>query len=274
MKTVRFINGEDVCALGQGTWNLGVNPLKRKQETEALLTGIDLGMTMIDTAEMYANEEFVGKAIHDIRQRVFLVTKVHPDNASFNGTVKACEQSLRRLNTDFIDLYLLHWRSSWPLEETVMALDLLRQSGKIRMWGVSNLDLPDLEKIMTMPEGNQCAANQVLYNLGERGIEYDLLTWSQQHNMPIIAYTPMGQRNMLKNSALMQEAERHNATPAQIALAWTIRKQGVMAIPKASTAGHVIENHKALEIHLTPEDEKILDNTFSPPTHRIPLAGW
>lgn len=274
MKTVRFINGEEICALGQGTWDLGVNPLTRKRETEALLTGIDLGMTMIDTAEMYANEEFVGKVIHDIRQSVFLVSKVHPDNASFEGTVRACEKSLGKLNTEYLDLYLLHWKSRWPLDDTIRALDRLREDGKIRMWGVSNLDLPDMERIISMPEGNQCAANQVLYNLGERGIEYDLLPWSQQHDMPIIAYTPMGQRGMLKNDILQEIAERHNATPSQIALAWTIRENGVMAIPKASSVEHVIENHKSLEIQLTSEDERQLDMAFPPPTHRIPLAVW
>lgn len=273
MKTIRFINGEELCALGQGTWNLGVNPLRRKEEAAALLEGVDLGMTMIDTAEMYANEEFVGQIVKEIRDRVFLVSKVHPDNADYSSTIRACEKSLKKLQTDCIDLYLLHWKSRYPLEETVNAMIELQRSGKIRMWGVSNIDLPDMEFIDTLPGGNTCAANQVLYNLGERGIEYDLLPWSQKKGMPIIAYTPMGQ-GLMRNKAVCEIAEKHNATPTQILLAWTIRQEGIMAIPKASLITHVRENFAALNITLDIEDLRLLDKTFPPHTHRIPLAGW
>ncbi|MDE5876433.1 MAG: aldo/keto reductase [Muribaculaceae bacterium] len=274
MKVIKFSDGTELCSLGQGTWNMGRNPLKRKQETEALLTGIDLGMTMIDTAEMYANEEFIGKVIDGIRDKVFLVSKVLPENASVDGTVRACENSLRRLHTDRLDLYLLHWKGPHPFEDTIEAMTRLQCEGKILRWGVSNIDVPDIKEIMDMPNGVDCKANQVLYNLGERGVEFDLIPWSQSHNMPVIAYSPIAEGRLLKNPVIQRIAERHNATPAQIALAWTIRLEGVMAIPKASSSTHVIDNFKALDIVLSEEDLRALDTTFPPPTKRIPLAGW
>lgn len=274
MKTIKFSDDAELCSLGQGTWNLGRNPLKRKQETEALLTGIDLGMTMVDTAEMYANEEFIGKAIEGIRNRVFLVSKVLPENASVDGTIRACENSLRRLRTDRLDLYLLHWKGPHPFEDTIEAMTRLQRDGKIVRWGVSNIDVPDIEKIVAMPHGAACEANQVLYNLGERGVEFDLIPWSQNIQMPVIAYSPIAEGRLLGNPVLLKIAEKHDATPAQIALAWTIRLDGVMAIPKASSSAHVIDNFKALDITLDEDDFRALDATFPPPAKRIPLAGW
>ena len=274
MKTIRFSDETEICALGQGTWNMGRNPLKRKQETEALLTGLDLGMTMIDTAEMYANEEFVGKVIEGRRNDVFLVSKVLPENASIEGTIRACERSLRKLNTDRLDLYLLHWKGHHPFEDTVEAMNRLVRDGKILRWGMSNIDVPDMEKIVEMPGGASCDANQVLYNLGERGVEYDLIPWSQEYYMPVIAYSPIAEGKLLKNPILGQMAEKHSVTPAQIALAWTIRLDGVMAIPKASSADHVKDNFKALDIVLDESDLRLIDSVFPAPTKRIPLAGW
>ena len=274
MKTIKFSDDTELCSLGQGTWNMGRNPLKRKQETEALLTGIDLGMIMVDTAEMYANEEFVGKAIDGIRDKVFLVSKVLPENASVDGTIRACENSLRKLHTDRLDLYLLHWKGSHPFEDTIKAMTRLQRDGKILRWGVSNIDVPDMEKIVAMPDGDACEANQVLYNLGERGVEFDLIPWSQSYRMPVIAYSPIAEGRLLRNPVLLKIAEKHGVTSAQIALAWTIRLDGVMAIPKASSSAHVVDNFKALDIILDEEDLRALDASFPPPTKRIPLAGW
>ena len=274
MKTIKFSDGTELCSFGQGTWNMGRNTLRHKQETEALRTGIDLGMTMIDTAEMYANEEFVGKAIEGIRDRVFLVSKVLPENASVEGTVRACESSLHKLRTDRLDLYLLHWKGSHPFEDTIEAMTRLQREGKIIRWGVSNIDVPDMEKIVEMPDGASCEANQVLYNLGERGVEFDLIPWSQSYRMPVIAYSPIAEGRLLRNPVLLRIAEKQEATPAQIALAWTVRLEGVMAIPKASSSAHVSDNFKALDIILDEDDLRALDAAFPPPTKRIPLAGW
>lgn len=276
MKTgqISFSDGSSMCAIGQGTWNIGRNPLKRKEETAALLAGVELGMTMIDTAEMYENEAFIGKVIAGIRNKVFLVSKVHPSHADYRGTIAACEKSLRKLDTDYLDLYLLHWKSSYPFIETIEAMNDLQRSGKIRMWGVSNIDLPDMELIENLLGGCACDANQVLYNLQERGVEYDLIPWSRQYEMPIIAYSPIGEGRLIKQPVLQRIAEKHEATAAQIALAWTIRHPGVMAIPKAANVRHVEENFHSLSIRLDAEDLKQLDATFPPPTRKIPLAGW
>ena len=274
MKQITFANGRQVCAIGQGTWNMGRYPIKRKEETEALLTGIDLGMTMIDTAEMYKNEEFIGRVIKGLRDKVFLVSKVHPENANYEGTIHACENSLLKLGTDYLDLYLLHWKSRYPIEETIGAMTDLQHSGKIGLWGVSNIDLPDLEKMETSLEGCACDANQVLYNLQERGVEYDLIPWTQQIEMPIIAYSLLGEGALKSHPALIQIAEKHHASPVHIALAWTIRQPWVMAIPKAATTRHVEENFQSLGISLDAGDLELLDKAFLPLTHKIPLAGW
>ncbi|MDE6750210.1 MAG: aldo/keto reductase [Lachnospiraceae bacterium] len=274
MKQINFSDGTTLCALGQGTWNMGRNPLNRKRETDALLLGIDLGMTMIDTAEMYANEEFVGSAIAAVRNVVFLVSKVLPEHASYVGTLQACEQNLKRLGTDRIDLYLLHWKGLHPFEETIKAMTKLQKEGKIVRWGVSNIDVDDMNLIHSQPNGGDCCANQVLYNLGERGVEFDLIPWSQQNNIVVIAYSPIAMGKLLHTPALVQVAKKHQASPAQIALAWTIRMEGVMAIPKAASQSHVRENFNALNISLDQEDIRLLDMAFPPPHRKIPLAGW
>ena len=216
----------------------------------------------------------VGKVIDGIRDKVFLVSKVLPENASVDGTIRACENSLRKLHTDRLDLYLLHWKGSRPFEDTIKAMTRLQRGGKILRWGVSNIDVPDMEKIVAMPGGAACEANQVLYNLGERGVEFDLIPWSQSYRMPVIAYSPIAEGRLLRNPVLLKIAEKHGVTPAQIALAWTIRLDGVMAIPKASSSDHVIDNFKALDIILDEDDLRALDATFPPRTKRIPLAGW
>ena len=274
MGHITFANGDKVCSIGQGTWNMGRNPLWEKEESGALLTGIDLGMNMIDTAEMYGNERFIGRVIRPCRDKVFLVSKVHPDNAYYQGTIKACEESLRRLGTDHLDLYLLHWKSRHPLAETVEAMCRLQRDGKIRLWGVSNFDVDDMEHIDDIPNGCGCDANQVLYNLQKRGVEYDLIPYAQQRDIPVIAYSPVGEGTLLRHPVLQAIAEKHSATPAQIALAWIIRHPGVMAIPKASTALHVRENFGSISIKLDAEDIDMLDLSFPAPQHKIPLAGW
>jgi len=256
--------------LGQGTWHMGENRSRRGAEADALRLGIDLGLTLIDTAEMYGEggaEEVVGDAIAGQRDRIFLVSKVYPHNASRAGVPKACERSLKRLRTDAIDLYLLHWRGSTPIEETAEAFERLREQGKIRAWGVSNFDVDDMERV---PPG--CAANQVLYNLGTRGIEWDLLPWCRERDMPVMAYSPVGQGGrLLRDPAVAQVAARHGVTPAQIAIAWTLREPGVVAIPKAADLAHVRANAAAPSITLAPEDLAALDRAFPPPTRKRSL---
>lgn len=274
IKRITFSDNKQICAIGQGTWNMGRNPLKKKEEATALLTGIELGMTMVDTAEMYNNEEFIGEIIKGLRDKVFLVSKVHPSNADYKGTIRACENSLRKLQTDYLDLYLLHWKGGYSFAETVDAMTELQRSGKIGLWGVSNIDLSDMEQIESLPGGSACDANQVLYNLQERGVEYDLIPWAQQYEMPVIAYSPIGEGRLITHPTLQKIAERHQATTAQIVLAWTIRQPWVMAIPKAATINHVQDNFKSLSIRLDAEDLRALDRAFPPPTYKIPLAGW
>ena len=256
--------------LGQGTWRMGEGAAPRHQEADALRLGLDLGMTLIDTAEMYgdgAAEEVVADAIAGQRDRVFLVSKVYPHNASRTGVPAACDRSLRRLRTDCLDLYLLHWRGQHPVAETVAAFEALREAGKIRHWGVSNFDTRDMEGL---PPG--CAANQVLFNPEARGIEFDLLPWCQAHGVPVMAYSPVGQGgNLLRDQALQAVAARHGVTPAQAAIAWTLRHPGVVSIPKASDAGHVRENAAAAALALTLEDCAELDAAFPPPRRKQPL---
>jgi len=268
------INNRNVLPLGQGTWNMGDVDAHRKAELEALRTDIDLGMTIIDTAEMYGNgrsERLVGEAIQGQRGKVFLISKVLPSNASRQGTIKACENSLKRLQTDYLDMYLLHWQGRYPFEETVEAMLQLRQEGKIRDWGVSNMDVAEMEEFYSIPGGNTCAANEVVYNLTRRGIEYDLIPWCRKNNIPVIAYSPVEQGRLLNHKLLSEIARRHNATPTQIALAWVIRNPGVIAIPKAVSAKHVEENFKSLSIELTEEDLQQIDKVFPAPTRKMPL---
>lgn len=243
-------------------------------EVHALQTGIDLGMTLIDTAEMYADggsEIVVGEAIKGRRDAVFLVSKVLPSNASRKGTLTACEASLKRLGTDRIDLYLLHWRGRYPLAETVAAFDQLKADGKIGAWGVSNFDVDDMEELLSVPGGGNVAANQVLYNLARRGIEFDLLPWSDRRGIPSMAYSPLDEGRLLRHTALARIAAVHDATAAQIALAFLLSRPNVIAIPKSGSAARVQENRKAADLNLTAEDWAALDAAFSPPTCKRPL---
>ncbi len=272
--TYTFQNNRSILTLGQGTWNMGDSGTHRKAELKALRTGIDLGMTIIDTAEMYGNgrsERLVGEAIQGQRDKVFLISKVLPSNASRQGTLKACENSLKRLQTNYLDMYLLHWQGRYPFEETVEAMLQLQQEGKIRDWGVSNMDVAEMEEFYSIPGGNTYAANEVVYNLTRRGIEYDLIPWCRKNNIPVIAYSPVEQGRLLNHKLLSEIARRHNATPTQIALAWVIRNPGVIAIPKAASAKHVEENFKSLSIELTEEDLQQIDKVFPAPTRKMPL---
>jgi diketogulonate reductase-like aldo/keto reductase len=276
MKTTPLPDGEFVPVLGQGTWRMGENTRARNDEVAALRLGIELGMTLIDTAEMYGEggaEKVVADAIEDQRDRVFVVTKVYPHNASRTELPKACERSLKRLRIDTIDLYLLHWRErSTQLAETVEAFEKLRTTGKIKRWGISNFDVDDMEELWSIENGTNCAANQVLYNLENREIESGLLKWSQEKEVPIMAYSPVGHgRGLLENATLRKIAKRHDATTSQIALAWVVRQPGMIAIPKASKEKHVRDNLRSIEIKLTNEDLADLDREFPPPKSKKPL---
>lgn len=274
MRTITLTNGAVVPILGQGTWFLGDSSRTRNEEIAALQAGIDLGMSLIDTAEMYgdgASEKLVGAAIAGRREQVFLVSKVYPHNASQRGAIAACERSLQRLGTDHLDLYLLHWRGQVPLAETIAAFETLQRDGKIRHWGVSNLDSADMEELLEQDGGDQVAVNQVLYNLSRRGIEYDLLPECQARDIPIMAYSPIEQGRLLGDATLAKVARRHNATSAQVALAWVLRHDKLIAIPKASTVAHVRENHGALALELTAQELEELDAAFSPPDGPMPL---
>lgn len=276
MRTVTLPGGETVPALGQGTWYMGEHRGVAQQEADALRLGIDLGMTLIDTAEMYASggaETVVAQAIAGQRDNVFIVSKVLPNNASRAGTVAACERSLKRLATDRIDLYLLHWRGGHPLAETVAGFVALRAAGKIRYWGVSNLDTDDMEELLSVPGGAGCAADQVLYHPDSRGIEFDLLPWCDRHGIPVMAYSPLGHnvRRLLGSRALRAVAERHGVTPAQVALAWGLRHRHVISIPKAADAAHVRENAGAADLVLSAADLAEIDSAHKPPRGKRPL---
>jgi diketogulonate reductase-like aldo/keto reductase len=263
-----------VPALGQGTWEMGDDPARRREELAALRAGIELGMTLIDTAEMYGDgraESLVGEAIAGQRDEVYLVSKVLPQNASRKGVVRACERSLERLKTDRLDLYLLHWSGSHPLAETVRGFEDLVAAGRIRAWGVSNLDLDEMKRLVGLRGGKACATNQVLYNLSRRGIEFDLLPWSQEHDIPIMAYSPVEQGRILGHKALKEVARRLGATPAQAALAWVLRQKDIVAIPKAASAAHVRENRKALDLKLDARSLAALDEAFPAPKGPQPL---
>jgi diketogulonate reductase-like aldo/keto reductase len=274
IRTTQLPSGQKLPVLGQGTWHMGEDADHHGAEIASLRLGLDLGMTVIDTAELYgsgASEHLIADAIAGRRDDAFLVSKVLPHNATRRGTISACEKSLRRLGTDHLDLYLLHWRGNVPLAETVEAFEQLVQSGKIRHWGVSNFDVADMEELFALAAGRNCATNQVLYNLAHRGIEFDLLDWSRKNKMPIMAYSPIEQGTLLDNFELIKIAKRYKATPAQIMLAWVLRQDGILAIPKAGTPEHVKENRDALNIQLTNEDLNLLDDLFPPPKRKIPL---
>jgi diketogulonate reductase-like aldo/keto reductase len=259
---------------GQGTWNMGDERSRRAKELAALREGIALGMTLIDTAEMYGDgrsESLVAEAIAGQREKVFLVTKVLPSNASRKGVVRSCEASLKRLKTDRVELYLLHWSGSYPLAQTVRGFEDLLAAGKIRAWGVSNLDLAEMKQLLALAGGRACVANQLLYNLSRRGIEFDLLPWCLKQGISVMAYSPVEQGRILGHKALKQVAQRLGATPAQVALAWALRQDGVVAIPKAGSVAHVRENRKALDLKLDAEALQALDAAFPPPTKARPL---
>lgn len=272
--SVIFPDHRKVCALGQGTWKMGKSALREADEIDALRAGIELGMSVVDTAEMYGNEEMVGAAIRGLRDRVFLVTKVLPGNASRTGTKAACERSLNRLKTDYVDLFLLHWGGPHPIEDTVASMIELQQEGKIKAWGVSNMDVPEMERFYAVPGGVSCAANQILYNLAHRGVEYDLLPWCRERHLPVMAYSPADEGRLSRNPVLMEIAQKHEATPVQITLAWILRCPGMIAIPKAGSVTHVQENYRSLSIRLTAEDVDLLDGAFPPPVRKVHLDSW
>jgi len=272
---VTLRNGERVPALGQGTWHMGDDRRRAAEEAAALTLGIDLGMTLIDTAEMYGSggaEEVVAEAAKGQRDRLFIVSKVLPYNASQKGVVEACERSLRRLKTDRIDLYLLHWRGSVPLAETLAGFVRLQRDGKVRHHGVSNFDLDDMQEWVGLAGGEDVAANQILYNLSSRGPEWELIPWCRERRIAIMAYTPLGQGRMLQHKALAEIAGRHGATAAQVALAWLLSKDGTMVIPKATRPEHVRENRGALDLRLAADDLAALDRAFASPKGRTALG--
>jgi len=272
LPTVTLPSGEKVPQLGQGTWHMGESARRRGEEVAALKLGLDRGMTLIDTAELYADAELVvAEAIKGRRDECFIVTKVLPENSTRARTIAACERSLKRLNTDRIDLYLLHWRGRPRLEETLSAFEALVSAGAIRYWGVSNFDVSDMEELFGLPGVDACATNQVLYNLRRRGIEAGLLPWCGERGVPIQAYSPIEQGRLLRDRVLTGVAIRHRATTAQIALAWVLRQPDMMVIPKAATLEHVRENRAALDIELTAQDLAELDRAFPPPAGPRPL---
>jgi diketogulonate reductase-like aldo/keto reductase len=276
---VKLPDGTLLPRLGQGTWYIGDSSSTAKEEISTLRLGVELGMNLIDTAEMYGDgrsESLVGEAIDGIRDQVFLVSKVYPHHAGLSRIGKICEESLRRLKTDRLDLYLLHWRGNVPLSETIEGMEKLVEEGKILRWGVSNLDTADMKELFRLPNGTHCVTDQVLYHLGSRGIEYDLLSWMRERHLPLMAYSPMAQAGSLREGlvthpAVIEIAHRHRSNPFQLLLAWCIRNGDVIAIPKASTKKHVLENAAAALIDLTNEDLKRLDKVFFPPSRKMPL---
>jgi aldehyde reductase len=267
--------GETVPALGQGTWNIGDDPARRNEEIAALRRGLDLGLTLVDTAEMYGDgrsEELVGEAIAGRRDEVFLVSKVYPHNASARAMRSSCEASLARLRVEALDLYLLHWPGSVPLAETVDAFEALRRGGKIRHWGVSNFDADTMEELWATPGGRAVQVNQVLYNLGERGVEWDLRPWLRAQAIPLMAYSPFDQGRLLRKPGLARFARKHGMTPGQVALAWLLAQDGVIAIPKSGSTARVEENAAALGRALSREQCEELDALFAPPQGPTPLA--
>jgi len=274
MRTITLKTAEKVPVLGLGTWRMGERKSERAAELHALKLGLELGVRLVDTAEMYGEggaEEVVGEAIAGKRDSIYLVSKVYPHNASRKGAIAACERSLKRLKTDRLDLYLLHWRGSYPLAETVEAFASLIKDGKIRRWGVSNFDGEDMRELKDQTGGEACAANQVLYHLGSRGIEWDLMPYCRRAEIMVMAYSPLGQGPLLRNPALAPLAAKFGVTPAAIALAFVLRQPGVVTIPKAVTPEHVRANLKALDVSLDAEDLKALDAAFPPPKRATPL---
>jgi len=274
LPTLTLPSGQEVPRLGLGTWGMGERRGEAAREVRALRQGLDLGMTLIDTAEMYGSggaEEVVAEAIAGRRDEVFLVSKVMPHNASRRGTLQACEASLSRLKVERLDLYLLHWPGSYPLADTLEAFEQLQEEGKIAAWGVSNLDVADCEELVALPGGEAVATNQLLYNLSRRGIEADLLPWCRARSIPVMAYSPLEQGRLLGQPALTRIAGRHGVSDAQVALAWLLQQEGVLTIPKAASLPHLEENLAALAVRLEPQDLAELDAAFPPPDGPQPL---
>ncbi|WP_027794163.1 aldo/keto reductase [Paraburkholderia acidipaludis] len=274
LSSVALPDGERIPRLGQGTWEMGERASRRGEEITALREGIALGMTLIDTAEMYgdgATELLVGEALQGLRDEVFLVSKVYPHNASRRGVQTACEASLERLGTDRLDLYLLHWPGGVPLGETVEGFEALVRAGKIRHWGVSNFDTSDMDELFAVPGGEACATNQILYNVARRGAEFDLLPWSAAHRMPVMAYSPVDHARLPRRSPLDDIAQARGVSVYQVAMAWVLRQPGVCAIPKAARIEHVRDNRAALDLVLSAQDYAALDTYFKPPRGKRPL---
>ena len=274
IRTVSLPNGTTMPALGMGTWYLGEQPARHDTELAALRTGIEIGLTLIDTAEMYgegAAEELVGQAVAGRRDDIYLVSKVLPHHATRQGTVQACQASLRRLGTDHLDMYLLHWQGRVPLAETVQGFEELVQAGLIGCWGVSNFDAPDLDRLASVPGGDQVQTDQVLYNLGRRGPEYDLIPRCRQAGMPLMAYSPVDHGRLLEHSAVRDMATVKGVTPAQLAIAWVLRIPDVSVVAKASTRAHVRENRAAMEISFSQAELEQLEAMFPPPSSKEPL---
>lgn len=280
MNEIILSNGSHMPRLGQGTWFMGEDRSLESQEIESIQTGIEHGMNLIDTAEMYGDgkaERLVGKAISKYnRSKLYLVSKVYPHNAGRNHIFQSCENSLKRLNTDYLDLYLLHWRGSIRLAETVECMEELVANKKIRQWGVSNFDIGDMEELWSVPDGNNCVVNQVLYHLGSRGIEYALLPWLKKHHVPVMAYSPMAQggtlkKQLLADPAVLELAKQHQVSPMQILLSFVLHQEGIVAIPKSSNPKHTLENARVADLILTPEERKLLDDQFPAPRHKTYL---
>ena len=274
LPTIALRSGAAMPVLGLGTWRMGERRDRREREIAAVKAGIDLGVTLIDTAEMYGEgeaEKIVGEAIAGRRERMFLVSKVYPHNASRRGAVAACKRSLKRLGTDHLDLYLLHWRGDVPLAETVGAFQALQADGNIRAWGVSNFDSSDIEELLALRGGDDCAANQVLYNLGARGVEWDLVPLCRGAGIALMAYSPLDQGRLLRERALQTIAAKIGATPAQVALAWLLQQRNVAVIPKAADVAHVHDNLSAARLHLDRAACEELDHTFPPPRRATSL---
>lgn len=268
------LNDPVFTRIGMGTWNMGEDAARAEQEIRTLQHGLDLGIKIVDTAEMYADggsESIVGKALAGRREEAYVVSKVLPNNASYEGVLNACDRSLKNLNTDYIDLYLLHWQGHYSFQETMDAFEKLKSVGKIKAWGVSNMDVDEMEAIRKIENGDQCETNQVLYNLSRRGIDYDLLGWQQRNQMPLMAYSPIEQGRILESPVLKTLADKHSATPAQIALAWVLREDLVIPIPKTSSEKRMEENFGALQIQLEKQDLEELDKIFPPPAFKMSL---
>ena len=274
MDTIRLPSGQSIPVLGMGTWRMGENPRQRQQEIAALRRGMALGLRLIDTAEMYGEggaEEVVSEAVGDLRSDLFLVSKVYPHNASKRGAIAACERSLSRLNTDYLDLYLLHWRGSVPLAETLAAFEMLKQAGKIRDYGVSNFDVNDMEEVDSLGKTGAIATNQVLYNLTRRGVERDLFPWCRERAIPVMAYSPIEQGRLLGDKTLAKIAQDRGVSEAQVAIAWLLHQKNIVVIPKASQVAHVEQNYAALNLALSDREMAMLDDAFPRPTRKIPL---